>query len=394
MTSKTLKVLIPLAALLLLIGVLGFSVLRKIKDQKEIPAAPAGRAAVAVEVVPVITGEIRDVRRLSGTLMASSQFVASPKTSGRLVELLVDIGDIVEKGQVIARLDDEELQQAVAQTRAEVDVAKANLAEAESAVEISRREYERFAALGERRVASESDVDNARLTLVAREAARDVAKSALSQREAAQRASEIRLGYTEIRAEWREDDQTRVVGERFADQGDLLSTNDPIVTILDIARLNAIVNVTERDYPRLHVGQKTTVRADAFPGEVYEGTILRIAPQFREASRQARVEISVANPERKLMPGMFVRVDVLLAQKAGAQLIPFSSMVTRNEVRGVFLLSEGATTVQFIPVEPGITEGDQLEILVPELKGRVVTLGQNLLGDGSAVILAGARSGS
>ena len=128
-----------LLVLCLVNGLAGCS--KRQEDRRgEHPSAP-------VEVAEIESGTIRSLRTYSGALEAHSSFMVSPKIGGRLEAMLVDIGDPVERGAVVARLDDAEYQQGLAQAEADLLVARANLGEAISALEIARRAMERTQTL-------------------------------------------------------------------------------------------------------------------------------------------------------------------------------------------------------------------------------------------------------
>ena len=110
---------------------------------------------VAVEVEPVRKGTIRDIGVYTGTLLPESQFTVAPKVAGRLEKILVDIGDEVQRGQLIAMLDDDEFVQQVDQARAELDVARANIEESSSELGLRQRELERVRILREKKIISQ-----------------------------------------------------------------------------------------------------------------------------------------------------------------------------------------------------------------------------------------------
>jgi RND family efflux transporter MFP subunit len=381
-----------IATLIFLFGgvvVLAAMAVHKAKEKagQKPPARP--QSAAPVEVAPVTVGTIRDERALFGSLAARSQFVAAAKVSGRLASLEARVGDAMERGQIVARLDDEELREAVEGARSALTVARARLAEAQSSVQYADREHQRAQELSGQSIASQSSLDAAKLELQIKQAQVSVMAAEVAQAEAALRAAEIRRSYAEVRAAWTEGDSKRVVGERFADEGDLLAPNDPIVSVLDIDALIAVVFVTEKDYPRLHLGQTAILRADPFPDREWLGEIARIAPMFRESSRQARLEIRVPNADWTLKPGMFIRASILLEERHNANIIPRDALAKRREGQGVFLVSDDKSTARFVPVKTGIIEGERVEIVEPaNLSGLVVTLGQNLLDDGSAILIA------
>jgi RND family efflux transporter MFP subunit len=382
------RTLLKVLALVLIVAVAGFAtsfVMDSLATTEGPAARPDRNLAVAVEVAPVERASLRDLRSFSGNLLPAARFEVAPKVGGRLERLHVDIGQPVERGQVIAELDADEHLQQVEQARAELEVAEAGVAEAESARAARERSYQRIRQLREQQVASASELDTAEAELHAQEARLRLARAQVTQREAALRAAEVRLTYATIRATWQGEDSHRVVGERFVDEGTTIAANTPIVSVLDIRDLVAVIHVAERDYPRLRVGQSASVRADPYPGQRFAAEIVRLAPQFREESRQARVEVRVPNPEGLLKPGMFVRVEVQLDQADEATAVPVAGLVEREGRTGVFLVEASGEAVRFVPVEVGIVESGRAQILSPVIAGEVVTLGQHLLDDGATV---------
>jgi RND family efflux transporter MFP subunit len=213
----------------------------------------------------------------------------------------------------------------------------------------------------------------------------------VAQRQAALQGAELQLSYTKVRAFWEAGDPNRVVGERFVDEGTLVQVNQPIVSILENNPLTAVVFVVERDYPKMKVGQQAVVATDAWPGRTFAGAIRRIAPLLKESSRQARVEIEIANPDHLLKPGMFVRAQIDFGRHDEATLVPISALVKRGGKEGVFIADPNALNVHFVPVMTGIVSGEVVEVTEPPISGVVVTLGNHLLEDGSRVILPGPK---
>ncbi|ADH86817.1 efflux RND transporter periplasmic adaptor subunit [Desulfurivibrio alkaliphilus] len=356
------------------------------------PGRPGGEPAVAVEVAPVQWGEIVERRVFTGTLQPVSRFDVAARVGGRLLKLYVDLGDTVRRGQVVARLDGDEYRLEVAKAKAELEVAKAGLAEAESVLATSRREYERAQSLRRQGVASEAELDSALANYEVQQAKAQVAAAQVSQRRAALAAAELRLSYTEIRADWLGGEPERLIAERFVDEGSLLAANTPLFSLVGIDRLVAVGHAPERDYPRLRPGQEVAVRADAVGERVFAGQLARLAPVVREASRQARLEVEVANPEQILKPGMFVRLEIEVARRENALLVPRAALLERPGEYALYLVDEESLTARFVPVQLGLQSREQVEILVPEISGRVVTLGQHLLSDGAKITIPEAAA--
>jgi RND family efflux transporter MFP subunit len=355
-------------------------------------ATAAGEAEprpVPVELALVERGALARRRTLTGTLEPQAEQVIAPKIAGRIDEIGVDLADRVERGQVVVRLDNDEYLQAVAQAEADLAVAEANLAEAQSLLAIAERELTRIDQLSDRGVSSESQRDIAKADQLAKQALVAVTGAQVTRARAALAAARIRLGYTEVAADWRGGNDARVVAERFVEEGETVAANEELFRIIELDPITAVIHVTERDYALLSDGQAAELRTDAFPGRVFEARVARIAPVFRETTRQARVELTVDNRDLRLKPGMFVRASVVLDQAADAIVVPEPALTTRDGREGLFVLAPDGARVDWRPVQVGIRDGQRAQVLDGgELAGqRVVTLGQQLLDDGSAVLL-------
>jgi RND family efflux transporter MFP subunit len=346
-----------------------------------------------VAVAEVQKGTIQLKRTFSGTLESPSKFVVAPKIDGRIVNLAVDVSDTVRRGQIVARLDSAEYEQAVAQSQAELSLANANLTEARNSYVIAERELERMGRLHREGITSESQLDTARADHLTKQSAVAVAEAQVKRAQASLAAAQIRLGYTKIPATWTGGDDLRVVSERLVNEGDTVSSNTPLVSIVELDPIQAIVFVTEKDYAHLKPGQTVSLKTDAFGNRSFGGTITRIAPVFRQASRQARVELTASNPRHELKPGMFVRVEVVLDTVNNATIVPEAALTTRNDQTGVFVLNPDGKTVSWRSVQPGIRENDRVEIQGGGgISGHVVVLGQQLVDDGSSVSISKADS--
>ncbi len=381
--KKILFTLIILAGL----GLLGWQIYEKASASRKGLKHERRKVIVAVEVVLVKKASIREVGNFTGTLHPLSEFILAPKIAGRLEKILVNIGDTVKGGQLVAVLDDDEYRQQVLQAKAELEVAKANLQEKKSTIENAKREYERTVALRRKKIASESQLDAAESEFKAQQAKLKVATAQISQKEAALKMANIRLSYAQIKVTENNNTGYRVVGERFVDEGAMLSPNTPIVSVLDIEKLIACIHVIERDYPKFQPGLEAVISTDAFPGRTFTGKVIRIAPILKETSREARVELEIPNSQKLLKPGMFVRVQIQFDEHKNATVVPVAALIKRNGTQGIFLADLQEQKARFVPVTIGIVNGVQAEVLNPPITGAVVTLGHHLLEDGSSIVL-------
>ncbi|HPH61361.1 MAG TPA: efflux RND transporter periplasmic adaptor subunit [Candidatus Syntrophosphaera sp.] len=336
-----------------------------------------GPQAVAVETAPVEVMDLEDSATFSGNLRAANSYILAPKVAGQLVQLNVNIGDTVSRGQVIAVLDDVIFRQEFNKAKANLEQAASAMAEAEKALEQSR-------TLLAKSYIPQSEFDRVNAQYISEQAKYQVAL-------AGKNAAETQLANTRVKADWSGGGSARVIGERFADAGQLLNSGSPLVSVLDIGTLVAEIDVIESDYARVKVGQPASISSDSWPGEEFSGRIARVAPMLREESRQARVEIEVANPGLKLKPGMYARARITWQIKPQATAVPSAAIYKHKGEEGVFLVDKASSKVSFIPVEKGIVTTKYVEILSPALSGEVVTLGQDQLDDGREIILPGAE---
>ncbi len=363
--------------------------------------SPAGKAAGAkggvnrpapVEVMAIEHGPIELQRSFSGALAPRAEFVVAPKVAGRVVRLSANIADAVQRNQTVGELDNGEYIQAVSQAKADLAVARANLAEARNALAIGTREFERMKTLRQRGVASESQFDASQANQLAKQVGLNAAEAQVAHAEAALETANIRLGYTRITANWSGGEEQRVVAERFVDEGEMVAANAPLLRIVELDPIIGVIYVAERDYALLQPGLPVRLTTDAFPGEVFPGQIERIAPIFKEATRQARVELLIANPDQRLKPGMFIRATAVLARQPAAVIVPEQALTTRDGQTGVFLVAADGQSVSWQAVKVGIRNAERVELVGSSLHGRVVTLGQQLLGDGSAITIPAEQS--
>ncbi|MFA6471100.1 MAG: efflux RND transporter periplasmic adaptor subunit [Candidatus Latescibacterota bacterium] len=368
-------------------------------NKKSVSSAKrAARPPVAVQVDKVVYAPIQEIREFTGTVYPIYQYVVAPKVSGRIVEIRKRIGDPVRRGEIIARIDDAEYQQAVLESEANLKIADASLTETIGQAELAKQELDRAQSLTAKGIASPSELDAAVSSNTAQQSRLKLAQAQVEQREASLNSAKIRLSYTVLNAT-----EPGSVGERFVDEGALLSPNSPIVTVVGYDRVIIRTTVVERDYGRIRTGQTADIIVDAYPDQHFSGKVARIAPMLQESARVAQMEVEVANEAHILKPGMFTRVRVVLAENDNAQIVPSQAVVNVDGTPGIFVIDKIEPVAHFLPVKTGIVAADRTEILSPQINGAVVTLGQNLLLEGSRVLLpregkggkgSGAKGGS
>jgi RND family efflux transporter MFP subunit len=252
---------------------------------------------------------------------------------------------------------------------------------------LAARELKRITTLHEQGIGTDSQLDVTRANQIERQAAVQVAAAEVQRLEAALNSTKSRLSYTQVVATWTGGDNERVVAERLVDEGDTVAANTPLFTIVALDPILAVVHLTGRDYGRLNAGQPVTLTTDSYPQKTFTGRVTRVAPVFQQASRQARAEITVANPQQLLKPGMFVRAEAMLDRVTDATIVPRTALTTRAGKDGVFVVNPDGQTVAWRPVTVGIMQDERVQVTGAGITGRVVTLGQQLLDEGSPITI-------
>lgn len=372
-------------------GILGALVAYRLFQELAAPNASAGprrggpRAQLVEAVMPKLT-VVRERVSLVGSLRSKRRVEVTPKFAGRLTEVRLDRGDAVRAGQVLARLEDDELRQQVRRAEAQLELAQASLAQREAELENVSAELERNRNLQRDGVISSQQLDQAATSVRVSEAQVNVARASVSQAEAELEELRIRLGQTEIVSPL-----NGVVGQRYVDPGALVSTTTPVALILELSTMVIVVNVPERHFNKIQTGSEARVLVDAFPGEDFTGHVVRISPLLDAQTRTAPVEIELDNPGGRLKAEMFARVDLNLMAEREALLVPREALVYRNNRPGVFVVESDVAV--FRPVEPGVSEGGGIEIAsgVTDTE-TVVSRGANLLKSGDSVSIASPES--
>lgn len=184
-----------------------------------------------MQVANVTHEPLKEIHQLTGTVYPIYQYVLAPKVTGRIIEIRKRIGDPVRKGEVLARIDDAEYQQAVLEAEANLKIAEASLVETRGQADLAKQELERSQSLQKKGIASSAELDAAVSDNTAKQARLNLAKAQVEQSEAALNSAKIRLEYTVLTAP-----EPGFVGERFVDAGSLLSPNSPVLTVVGIDR--------------------------------------------------------------------------------------------------------------------------------------------------------------
>jgi len=319
--------------------------------------------AVKPAEVPTITATTAKVERrtlavdlsVRGTIAAvpNEDVKVSALVPGRVLKVSVAEGDTIKKGQLIAKLDRQPLQDQRRQATAAVDTAKA-------ALENARLNLQRDQQLFERGIAAGKEVEDARKDMASAQAALDQANAALNT---AERQVE--------RAEVRSPIDGQIV-KRMVSGGEQVdgTAAQPIVEIANLDHVELDANVPSEHLAAIRTGQAVDVVSDAYAGRTFAGTVLAIAPAVDPATNAALVRIRITNSERLLKVGMFAEAQVQLAQHANALVVPPASIVRDQDGAVVYILT--GDLAQRTAVKTGLEKPDAVEILSGVKEGQTV----------------------
>lgn len=318
-----------------------------------------------VLVAPVEVKDVSVLARSPVDVRPITQADVGSKTVGYLDAVLVDRGDIVKKGQLLAVVRPSDLPD-------QLLAAKSTVSQAQAAAALARANLERAQTLAPKGLVSTQELQNATNAATTSDAQLAAAQAQLG-------VYATRLGETRLDAPF-----DGVVVTRRLDPGALVSTSSPVLTVARIDVLRIFLSVNERQAPLVKVGQTAHVRFDAFPGRIFEAQVARVAPAFDPLTRTLDAELQLPNPDRVLKPGMYGQAELELERHEGAVVVATEAVQLSNRVAFVFVVDDDQ--VRRTQVTLGEELGEQLEIRSGLDAGiKVVTRGIDGLSDGMKV---------
>jgi membrane fusion protein (multidrug efflux system) len=303
-------------ALVPLLG-LGFTACHKADS------TPRGRPPPLVLTLTVAAQDVPIEAQAPVDLRPLLQAEVGAKSLGYLDAVLVDRGDKVRRGQLLALVRPSDLPDQLA-------AARGALAQTQAALTLARANAERAQKLAPEGVVSEQDLQQSRTALLSAEAAQRSAQAQLG-------ALAVRLGEHRI-----ESPLDGVVLGRRLDPGALVgpqSQSGAVLTVAQVDTLRVFIPLSERDAPRIALGQDAHVEVDALPGRRFSGKVVRLAPAFDTATRTLDAEVHLPNPKGELRPGMYGRGAIVIETHRAVPTVPDAAVQVSGDRAFVFVLS-------------------------------------------------------
>lgn len=340
-------------------------------------------ASVPVEAVAVARRSISASYSGTATLEPESEAEVAAKISGALLKLLVEEGDLVKQGQVLAKLDDEN--------------PRLNLAKAKATLQKLENDYQRSSEMFQRKLLSVEQNDKIRYDLETQRASYDLAQ--------------LELSYTNIVAPI-----SGVIARRMVKVGNYIQLNQALFKIENFEPLLAVLSVPERELNTLRTDQVVRMRVDSIPDTAFEGRIQRISPVVDSATGTFRVTCEFHDKTKQLKSGMFGRLEITFAKHDDVLTIPRTALIEEDGETAVFVVVAGSemATAEKKPAEKpeggkksdsekkeppvpewaakrqlikvGYGDNNYVEVLDGLEEGeRVITLGRSAVRDGTAI---------
>jgi RND family efflux transporter MFP subunit len=327
--------------------------------------------AVEVEVASVTQlypSQTFTLLNASGYVVAQRKAAVASKVTGRLVSLSVEEGSKVKAGQVIARLENDDVKAARDQSEANLNATRHNLEQAKAELNDAAISFNRNKDLVSQGFISKAEYDASEARYQKANAAVAAAEATIKASAAALQGANVALEYTLIRAPF-----NAVVLTKNADIGDIVTpigaaanAKAAVVTIADMDSLLVEVDVSESNLQQVKIGQPCEIQLDALPDSRFRGTVHMIVPTADRTKATVMIKVRFINRDRRILPEMSAKVAFLSREVRSDELKPRTALNSdairdRNGKKNVFLVRENR--VMETPVTLGEKLGDMVEVL-------------------------------
>ncbi len=368
--------LVVVALLLVALALAGYFLGYAPRQHREQVLAAESRSSsqslIEVNVAEVKRSSAQTSLVLPGSIEAVTEAPVLARASGYIVKRLVDIGDRVGAGQVLAVIEAPEIDQQILQAKAQVDQstsgiqqAQANLVQGQANLQLAAVTKDRWQKLFDKGVVSRQENDTYRAQWAAQQASVDALEKAVAAARSNLGAAQANLArwndlqsYQTVRAPF-----AGVITLRNVDTGVLVTEGSTLLfRIAQTDRLRIYLNVPQADASSVRRGQKATLAIPDLAGRKFPCEVTRTADALDPSSRTLLVEVQASNSGGLLLPGMYAQVDLAVPRKEPPLAIPGDTLVVRDNVTQVAVVSRDGT-VHFQRIQLGRDFGDRLEVL-------------------------------
>ncbi len=343
---------------------------------------------IGVQAAPVGRENLQSKVSANGKVQAVTKADISANVMGQVTRLAVKEGDRVTRGQFLMEIDPRSARAATDAQQANLQAVKSDLASATATMAQAKADFERARANRQAGIISTSEFEKARTALETAQATQESYTRRMEQAKATVAQSHVGLGNSTITAPM---DGTvtarRIELGETAVPGIQNSAGTVLVTISDMSKVEAEMEVDEASIPTVKLTQKAQVRIDAYPNQNFEGEVTEVggSPILKTSINEAtkfKVKVWIKNPPLTIKPGLSVQADIYTGSRDQALAIPFQALVMR-EIK----LKPGETR------QPGAPREEEGVFLQENGKAKFVGVKTGLMGDLSVEVLTGLKGG-
>ncbi len=315
---------------------------------------------VAVRAAQAMTRSAEEPVQYSASIEPAEEASIAGKVMGKVEQIYVTEGETVKKGQMLVKIQGEDIRSRLAQ-------ADAGVTEARSHFENAKRNLERFESLYEEKAATQKELDDVRMGY-------ESAQARLNGAEEMKKEVEDLLQYVNVVAPF-----DGVITKTFVDVGDLATPGRPILTLENVRQLEVVASVPESQIKHLSVGMPVKViipaRAIDASDQVFTGSVDQIIPTADPGSHQFEIKVFIQNPGGSIKSGMFARLVISRAPKERL-IVPQEAVFDRGQLEGLFVVGEdGRVYLRWVRTGRSVTDG--IEILSGLDPGEMVVTGSD-----------------
>lgn len=334
------------------------------------------KVEVPVSVEEVRTGSISSTTAITGKVTPLAEINVVPKTGGKVVQVLVDVGSKVKQGQVLVRLDTAELDAQLKQATAALELARSSNAQNQLRLQDAQNNLNRMQALYNEGAISKQQYETALLQY-------NLTKNTDTGAQVKQAQANVELIRTQISNAIITAPQDGEISARLVDPGEMAGPGVPVVTLVNTAKVYIEGVVAERDISLVKIGRQVDVKVEA-AGGAFKGVVETVSPAADPRSKGYPLKVALTNPDSKLKPGMFGEIRLVTGQKDDVVVIPKEVVVDRGAGKVVFVVKGGMAEERKITL--GMESGDRVEVVDGIKAGeKLVVAGQTSLTDKSPV---------
>jgi len=339
---------------------------------------------IPVEVATVELGDLIQSVNYNGDIEAEYEVKVFSKIPDRIEKFYADEGDFVRKGNPVAKIIAMTVEQSVRQAEAALVAAKAQEANL-------KVEYERAKRLHSENAMSKQQYDATQTQYEAITAQTEQAEAYLA-------SAKSQLDDASISAPI-----SGIIGKRYYDEGDMANPALPLVTIVQMDRVKITFDVTEVDLGKIKIGQDAVINVKSYPDQQSKGRVIKVSPVLDPLTRMAEVEVIIDNPDHQLKPGMFAQVEVTTGKIEQKIIVPRFATIENTTLENINGEEQVVKNYFVFVADSNKAEQRKLDVMYVnhrylainsgiEVGEKLITLGQNLLRDGSPVMITNEDS--